>query len=543
MTSWTFSTAFESIARAWPDATALVHGERELTWSQLDGRAARFGATLLDAGLESGDVVAQYMPNCPEYIESFVGATKARLAPMNTNYRYVDDEIVEVWRDADVRAVVFDAAFADRIERVRDRMPGVRAWFEVGGADTDRRAGVLAYESALDASEPLAAGSADDDSLVLIYTGGTTGRPKGVMWRQADLLSLLNSIAARPFPDRAAVGEMDAVAGARRPGVRALLAAPLMHGFGLFYAMSELLSGDTLVTLPSISYNPELLLDTADRLGVKGVALVGDAFSRPLLDKLDEFPGRWDLSSVRVVMSSGVMWSAPIKDALLRHMPKARLLDGLGSSEATAIASTSSTADDVAETATFMPSDRAAVLHDDGTLATPGDGRAGRLAVTGWLPVGYLNDPEKTAAVFVQAAGRRWSMPGDMAMLQADGRIKLLGRGSSCINTGGEKVFPEEVEQVLKQHTGVFDVAVLGVPDERFGESIVALVEPAGTVVLAVEELERHTRGMLAGYKVPKLFSFVDSIDRLPNGKLDHRRLTEVARAAWSDRLVAPRAK
>jgi len=542
VTNWNFSTVFESIARAWPDATAMVHGDRELSWSELDGRAARLGAALRDAGLEPGDVVAQYMANCPEYIESFLAASKARLAPMNTNYRYVDDEIVEVWRDADVRAVVFDASFADRVDRVRDRMPDVRAWIEVGGA-AQPRAGIMAYEAALEGSEALAPGSGDGDSLVLIYTGGTTGRPKGVMWRQAELLSLLNSIAARPFPDCAPVGEMDTIAGARQPGVRALLAAPLMHGFGLFYAISELLSGDTLVTLPSISYDPELLLDTADRLGVKSLAIVGDAFSRPLLDKLDEFPDRWDLAHLRVVMSSGVMWSAPVKKALLRHMPKARMLDGLGSSEASAIASTSSTAGEVADTATFMPSDRAAVLHDDGTLATPGDGRAGRLAVTGWLPVGYLNDPEKTAAVFVEAAGRRWSTPGDMALLEADGRIRLLGRGSSCINTGGEKVFPEEVEQALKQHPGVVDVAVLGVPDERFGQSIVALVERGSAAAPTAEDLERHTRGFLAGYKVPKLFAFVSSMDRLPNGKLDHRRLSELARVAWTDRLVAPGAK
>ncbi|KAA9156768.1 AMP-binding protein [Amycolatopsis acidicola] len=521
--TWNFATVFEALARVRPGDTALMHGERTVSWGELDDRAARLASALRAAGLNDGDVVAQYLPNRPEYIESFVAAAKARLAPMNTNYRYVEDELLEVWQDANARAVIYDPSFADRVAAVRDRMPGVKAWIEAGSE----------YESLIAANEPIAVGSGDDDSLVLIYTGGTTGRPKGVMWRQADLLSLLNSIAARKLPDGAGPDELVSVIGERRDGVRALVACPLMHGFGLFYSLSELISGDTLITLPTVKYDPELLLDAVQTHKLKSIALVGDAFAKPLLDKLDNEPQRWDVSSIRVLMSSGVMWSAPVKEGLLRHMPKARMIDGLGSSEASSIASTASTAGQVADTASFEPSDRAGVLLDDGTLAQPGDGKVGKLAVTGWLPMGYLNDPKKTAEVFVEAAGRRWSMPGDMATIEANGRIKLLGRGSSCINTGGEKVFPEEVEQVLVKHPGVVDVAVVGVPDERFGQSIVALVEPRGEAP-SETELREHVRASLAGYKVPRLFHAVESVDRLPNGKLDHRKLADVARAAWA---------
>jgi fatty-acyl-CoA synthase len=231
------------------------------------------------------------------------------------------------------------------------------------------------------------------------------------------------------------------------------------------------------------------------------------------------------------------MWSSPVKQRLLAHVPKARLIDGLGSSEASGIGSAESSAGEVGTAATFAPTDRAAVLHDDGSLATPGDGRVGRLAVTGWLPIGYRNDPVKTAEVFIEVAGRRWSMPGDLATLEADGSIRLLGRGSSCINTGGEKVFPEEVEQVLRQHPAVRDVAVVGVPDERYGQSIVALVESADG--LDPGELDGHVRGHLAGYKVPRLFAVVESVERLPNGKADHRLLAEVARRRWAESAVA----
>lgn len=545
MTSWGFASAFEAVARVHPQRLAVVHGETRRTWRDLDRRAGALAAALGAAGLGRGDVVAQYLRNGPAYVESFLAAAKAALVPMNTNFRYVDDELVQIWTDADVRAVVYGAEFRDSVDRVRDRVPGVLAWVEVAAEDPvdaetalgDPPAWVTSYDAAL-ASPPVPHGGGDEDSLILLYTGGTTGRPKGVMWRQGDLLSLLNSQHRRPIPDRAPPDVVDAhLREHSTREVRFLTASPLMHGAGLFYAVSALAGGGTVVTVPGRSFSAEALLDAAARERVQSLAIVGDAFARPLLAALDAEPVRWDLASLRVVFSSGVMWSAEVKTRLLAHLPQARLLDGLGSSEASAVASTVSTAGDVGDTASFRPSERAAILLDDGTLARPGDGQVGRLAVTGWIPVGYLNDPEKSAATFVEAAGRRWSVPGDLARLDADGRVRLLGRGSGVINTGGEKVFAEEVEEVLKRHPAVADAAVLGIPDERFGRRVVALVELSPGVHEAPREadLVTHARGRLAGYKVPRHVAVVPSVGRGANGKLDHRRLTELAEKKWSN--------
>ncbi len=525
MAGWNFADVFEAVARTHPGRTALIHGGRRLTWADLDERAARLAAALEAAGLRPGDVVAEYLRNGTAYLEAFFAASKAALAPMNTNYRYVADELEQIWSDADVKAVVYDAEFAGTVAAVRDRLPGVRAWLEVGGPESS-------YERAIAAHPPRPHGGGSPASLILIYTGGTTGRPKGVMWRQDDLLSLLNSQNARPLPDHGGTEAVRTHLAAQEREVRSLVASPLMHGAGLFYAISSLASAGTVVTVPGASFSPEALLDTLEAERVQGLAIIGDAFARPLLAALDAEPGRWDLGRLRVVFSSGVIWSGPVKEGLLKHLPKARLLDGLGSSEASSIASTVSTPGNVADTASFLPSDRAAVLHDDGTLAVPGDGRVGRLAVTGWIPVGYLGDPGKSAEVFIEAAGRRWSVPGDLAVLEADGRIRLLGRGSSCINTGGEKVFAEEVEEALKTHPGIIDAAVVGVPDERFGAKVVALLVAAdGEPDPAA--LQAHVRERLAGYKVPRHLGFVTSLERGANGKLDHRRLTALAEQRW----------
>lgn len=531
MSAWNFASVFASIARIWPRELALVHGNRHVTWEEFDARAGRLVRALRAAGLARGGVVAEYMPNRPEYLETFLGAVKGGFVPMNTNYRYVDDELLQVWRDADVDAVVFDAAFADRIERVRPQMPSVKAWIQVD-ASVGVGDEVMSYESLM-ADQSQVGDEAADDSLVLIFTGGTTGLPKGVMWRQDDLLSMLNSLNRKPLPDRSDPESIDATISGRKPGMRTLVSSPLMHGAGLFYALSALVAGGTLVTLPGTKFDPERLLDTIVSERVRLLSIVGDAFARPLLNCLDEDPSRWDLSGLRAISSSGVMWSDSVKTGLLRHAPHLTLIDGLGSSEASAVGWSQSKDGDVSGTGYFAPSDRAAVLHDDGTFASPGDGRIGKLAVTGWLPLGYLNDPEKTAEVFVEAGGRRWSLPGDFAELVEDGHIRLWGRGSSCINTGGEKVFPEEVEEVLKQHPAIADAAVVGVADVRFGQSVVALVEPAGAT-LPTEVIHAHARERLAGYKVPKLISAVDSVNRAANGKLDHKQLAEVAARVWS---------
>lgn len=543
MPSWDFASVYEAISRVFPDRPALVHGDGRRTWAELDANASSLAAGLEAAGLRPGDVVAEYMRNGPEYIETFYAASKSALAPMNTNFRYVDEELVQIWTDAAVKAVVFGTEFRDRVDRVRQLVPSVLAWIEVGPTEDtpaedapaeDAPDWVVPYADLL-ARPPRPHGGGSEDSLILIYTGGTTGHPKGVMWRQGDLLSLLNSQAARSVPDHAAPAVIEGHLREHSRVIRSLTASPLMHGAGLFYAIAALGAGGTVVTVPGKSFSAELLLDTIQRERVHSLAIVGDAFARPLLTALRAEPARWDLSSLRLVFSSGVMWSSEVKQGLLAFLPRVRLLDGLGSSEASAVASTVSTAGEIADTASFKPSDRAAILLDDGTLAQPGDGKTGRLAVTGWIPVGYLNDPVKSAQTFVEAAGRRWSVPGDLAQLGADGRIRLLGRGSSVINTGGEKVFAEEVEEVLKKHPAVVDAAILGVPDDRLGKKVVALLEVSGERP-SVEDLVSHARRHLAGYKVPRDVAFVDSVQRGANGKLDHRQLAIIAEKKWGEK-------
>ena len=533
MSDWNFPGVWEQAAAAFPDACATVHGDRRLSWADFDRRAAALAAALVERGLRPGAKVAQYLPNTPEYMESFYAAVKVGLVPVNTNYRYLDDELVYLWDNADVEAVVFDGEYAEVAERVRPRVPRVRAWFHVGPAG-QRPNWAVGYEDAADRhGVPLPSVVRSEDDLVLLYTGGTTGQPKGVMWRQADLLSMVNSMDTRGLPDRATSDEIAARFASGGPGRRMVVACPLMHGTGLFFALSTLSTGGCVITVPWARFDAEVLLDALEAEQAQGVVIVGDAFARPMLDALDREPSRWPLVKLRVMCSSGAIWSEPVKRRLVERFPKMYLMDGLGSSEAGRIASSVTTAGEVAETAAFRALDSAAVILDDGSFAEPGSGQIGHVAISGWVPIGYYKDEAKSAQVFREVAGRHWSIPGDLATVDADGTIRLLGRGSTCINTAGEKVFPEEVEEVLKSHPTVADAAVVGVPHERFGQAIVALVEPAAGSRPDADELTTHVKARLAGYKAPKLISIVDSVGRGPNGKLNYPHLQAVAVAAW----------
>jgi fatty-acyl-CoA synthase len=534
MSAWTFAGVWERAAAAFPEAPAAVHGDRSVSWADFDRRAAALAAALVDHGLRPGAKVAQYLPNRSEYLESFYAASKVSMVPVNTNFRYLDDELVYLWDNADVEAIVFDGQYTELADRVRARVPKVRVWFHVGRPG-ERPDWAVGYEDAADRHGVVAPpGARGDDDLMFLYTGGTTGQPKGVMWRQRDLLSLLNSMEPNGLPDRATAELADAhFAGRGRPGRRSLIACPLMHGTGLFFALSTLTTAGCVITVPSPRFDAEALLDVLEGERVHAVVIVGDAFARPMLDAVDRDPDRWPLSHLRVVSSSGAIWSEAVKRRLVDRFPQVQLIDGLGSSEAGRIATSVTTADKVAETATFQASADAAVILDDGTFARPGSGDIGHVAVSGWVPLGYYKDEAKSAQVFREVGGRRWSIPGDLATVDADGTIRLLGRGSNCINTAGEKVFPEEVEEALKSHPTVADAAVVGVPHERFGQAIVALVEPVAGAEPDPDELTVHVKGRLAGYKAPKLVSVMESVGRGPNGKLDYRHLREVAVAAW----------
>ena len=499
---WNFADVWDAVAMRLPDAPALVHGDDVVSWGAFERRASGVAAELLDAGLARQDKVAQYLHNSPSYLESVYACFKAALVPVNTNYRYGADEIAWLWKNADVVAVVFHSTFADVVARVRAEVPEVRLWLCVG---EDCPPWAAPYEAAA-ASSGRASPSWDrsGDDLWLVYTGGTTGAPKGVMWRQDDLVRVLNGRAAVPLP---LDGGLEDVASLLvRPGPVALIASPLMHAAAAVRAFPVLSSGGSVVTLTSPRLDVEELLDTIDRRRVELLALVGDAFAAPMVDALDAANGRWDISSLRTITSSGALFSETVIRGLLRHNPSMAVIDVVGASEAMGVAFATWTADGMPSPGRFVPSPDTRVLED------------GRLARRGNIPLGYYKDPERSSQTFPVIAGERWSVPGDYASVEPDGTIRLLGRGTTSINTAGEKVWPEEVEAVIKSCPGVRDVAVVGVPDERFGERVVAVV--VGDVDEAA--VIAHVKQRLAGYKAPRRVLFVGSLERRENGKLDH---------------------
>jgi acyl-CoA synthetase (AMP-forming)/AMP-acid ligase II len=530
MAGWNFADAWQTVAEVLPGEPALLHGDRVVSWADFDARADGIAAALLDAGLGEGATVAQYLGNRPEYLESVFAAFKLGLPPVNTNYRYVEDELVYLWDNADAGAVVFEGRYGETIEGIRARVPGVRLWLWVDDGSGPCPGWAVAYEEAATSGAPRTASSwgRSGDSLYLLYTGGTTGMPKGVMWRNDDLLLVLNDGAPRKrkLPEEVDLDHVRSVAST--PGIRTLPACPLMHGTGAFNAFTALTVGGSVVTLTGRSFDPVELLDAVEQKRVNSTAIVGDAFARPLLDALDAEPERWDISSLKVVVSSGVMWSQATKDGLLRHNPRMLLVDTLGSSEAIGMASSVSTGTGggSAATATFTLGPSTRVIADDGAEVQPGEDRIGRLALKGRTPIGYFKDPVKSAETFVRIGDATYSMPGDYARVEADGSLVLLGRGSVCINTGGEKVFPEEVEEALKEHPAVRDAVVVGLPDERFGQAITAVVEPVPGVQPSADELIATVKAHHAHYKAPKRVVFVDSLSRAANGKVDYTRWT-----------------
>ena len=537
---WNYAELWEAVADRLPDAPAQVCADRRYTWAQFDRRADGLAATLLSAGLGHQDKVAQYLYNGPEYIESMFGAFKAGLVPVNTNYRYTDDELVYLWDNADAAAVIVHGDLGDRAVRVRDRLPGVRVWLWVdapGGMTCPPWAVPYEQAAASASSRVLPAWGRSGDDLLLLYTGGTTGLPKGVMWPQQELLQMLERTNSRPMPD-----PPDAVALAStlvRPGPTFLPAPPLMHGSAQWFAFPVLDRGGCIVTVPDRRFDAGSLLDAVARHRVTGFGIVGDAFARPLVDLLDGSPGRWDLTAVRVVLTSGAMMSADVKRRLLAHLPHATVVDGLGTSESGSLGQSAvdnrGAGDGASLTAQFKVNERTRVVDDAGRDVVAGSGERGRIAVAGHLPLGYYKDPEKTAATFLELDGRRHVVAGDWAQVEADGTITLLGRGSNCINTGGEKVYPEEVEEALKTHPTVADAGVIGRPDERFGQTIAAVVELVPGAGLDDDALREHVRSRLAGYKVPRAVLAIDDLGRLPNGKMDYPRLE-----AEADRQLGP---
>jgi 3-oxocholest-4-en-26-oate---CoA ligase len=536
--NWNFGTVFESVADAIPDHIALVQGKRRWTWRELDERAARLAAALRELGLGPGSKVAFYLYNSNEYVEALLACFKLRTVPANVNYRYTADELAYLLENSDAEAVLFHGELAERVGAVRDDAPKLRAAVQVddGSPPLD---GALRYEDLMESQAPMERVELSGDDLLFLYTGGTTGMPKAVIWRHEDLFGALAPAAYSFFglelPDDAAdAGALVHTVHASGMVPVHLPASPLMHGTGQFSTLQVLTLGGTIVTLEGRHFDPHELWQTVQRERVTQVAIVGDAFAKPMLRALDEADARgepYDLSSLLLVISSGVIWSAPVKQALTQRHPVIAY-DSLGSSEGVGFATSMTTAGSENETGRFSVGPDTKVFTDDGREVKPGSGEEGILAVGGHLPVGYYKDPEKTAATFREIDGRRYSIPGDYATVEADGTITLLGRGSVSINSGGEKVFPEEVEEAVKAHPGVADAVVVGVPDERFGEAVAAVVALVPGHTAGEDEIaEAVERSGLARFKRPRHVVVVDAVPRGPNGKADYGWARDTARA------------
>jgi fatty-acyl-CoA synthase len=532
---WNLADAFESVADALPDRTVLIQGARRISWRVFDERAARLAAAFTAAGLEPGAKVASYLYNCNEYTEGVYATFKMRGVPVNVNYRYLEDELVYLLDNSDAEALLFHGSLGDHVAKVRDRAPNVKLWIQVDDG-SPRQEFAVEYEELLARHEPMDRITRSGDDLYFLYTGGTTGMPKGVMWRAEDLWGVLGDgayplIGAAKPQDVKEIGPLAKSivdAGANRMH---LPASPLMHGTGAFTTFQALFLGAGVCTLTGRHFDPHELWQTVQRERVTQMAIVGDAFAKPMLRALEEGEAKdapYDVSSVELIISSGVMWSAEVKQGLMKR-GSFICFDSLGSSEGVGFAGSISAPGAEQKTAKFTIGPSTKVFKDDDTEVVPGSGEVGRLAVGGNIPLGYYKDEKKSDATFLVIAGKRWSVPGDFASVETDGTITLLGRGSVVINSGGEKIFPEEVEEAVKQHPAVLDALVVGVPDERFGEAVTAVVSLRPGSDASPEELGAALEG-LARYKHPRRFVIVPEVVRGPNGKADYKWAKQVAK-------------
>lgn len=535
---WHLADIFESVAASLPDAPAISYRGQTWSWRDYEARASRCATVFRDAGLDIGDKLAIYSYNHPAWLEAQLGAFKARLTPVNVNYRYLEDELVHVITNSDSRALVFQAQFAPRIAAIRDRLPEVKLFLEVDDGSGEHLDGAIAYEGALAAAAPMPRIERSGDDVYMLYTGGTTGMPKGVMYRHEDfsrgLLSIGFAMRGMTPPEDAS----DFGPGAKQVfeaggSPRSIPACPLMHGTGMWIgAMVPHGLGGSVVLFDNSHFDADAMWQLAADEAVTDVTIVGDVFARPLLAALDRARDAgtpYRLDAMRMMGSSGVMWSKEVKAALLDHLDII-IVDAMGSTEGSMGSSSVSRATlDQDATAKFQMNPTTKVFDDDDKEVVPGSGQIGRIANGGMVPIGYYKDPEKSAATFRDVGGQRFSFPGDFATVEADGTITLLGRGSVCINSGGEKIFPEEVEEIIKTHPAVYDCLVVGVPDERFGERVTAVLSLRGAAGVDADALAEHVKAKLAGYKVPRTVLTVDAVPRADNGKPNYKAAKAMA--------------
>jgi 3-oxocholest-4-en-26-oate---CoA ligase len=519
---------FEAVADKVPEREALVCGDDRATFSELEQGANQMAHYLKSAGVQAGDHVGLYMYNCSEYLEAMLACFKIRAVPINVNYRYVKDELLYIFENADMVACIHHREFAPHIAEVRASAEKLKVFVSVedgSGAD-------IGAISSVDYAEAKAANSVGRDfaersenDYFVLYTGGTTGMPKGVMWPHKAVFFAAMGGGGHYSPNGPCEKPEDITDRISEHAISGIALAPLMHGASWWFACIQLLAGHKLVLNHNHSLDGDQVWDIVAREKLNQVQIVGDAMAIPLLDSLDANPGRWDLSSVFNIGSGGAIFSDAKQEAFKKHFPNAFVLNSFGSSEGGQMGMDNGSKKSASGLGNVTKTEYMDVIIDepDQPRRHAKRGETGIFARAGHIPMGYYNDPEKTAKTFVDVEGKTWLLTGDSAKLEDDDSITVFGRGSNCINSGGEKIFPEEVEDALKAHAGIFDALVVGVPDERWGSRVCAIIQPRDGVELDLENIQTHCRQHIAGYKLPREIHLIDEVPRQPSGKPDYK--------------------
>ncbi len=532
-----FATIWESIADSIGDSPAVTQGTVTRTWTEYEQRASRIASALVDAGLQPQSKVGLYLYNSNEYLEAQFATFKFRGVPVNVNYRYLDEELLYLLDNSDAEALFFHSSLGDRVARVVDRLPKLKLLIEVSDDGEHHVVSAVPYNTLVTDYDPMPRITRDEDDIYMLYTGGTTGMPKGVMYQMGSLaegfvnggLAFIGMTPPSEFSQLSTT-----VRDAHANGIRPITipGCPLMHGTGMWIgAMMPQSGGAHVVTLQKRSFDAHELFEVIQDKKATLAVVVGDSFVKPMIRALDEATAKgtaYDASSLKMIASSGVMWTSEVKEALLDRIEHVVLLDAMGSSEGS-MGTSISMKGLPPKTAKFAVAPTTKVFTEDDREVQPGSGEIGKVAAGGAVPIGYYKDPEKSSKTFRTINGVRYSFPGDMATVEADGSLTLLGRGSQVINSAGEKIFPEEVEEAVKRVDGVLDCLVVGVDDEKFGQAVTAVASLSPGAKVDEATIIANVKTQLAGYKAPKRVIFVTQIPRAPNGKADYKSARDMA--------------
>ena len=530
-----FASVWETISDIIPDNDALICGEEVVSWKEYDLRSSKIASALSEAGLSSNSKAGLYLNNSNEYLICQNAIFKVGGCPINVNYRYVEEELIYLLENSDSEAVFYHACYGERIKRISNSLPNIKAWIEISDGTKSQFNDCLHYENLIAEMNPMDRIYRDPETIYMLYTGGTTGMPKGVMYKQGEfLIYLFRTLKAMGYDvpeDLNNLTERIIEQDKENNFIKSLVGCPLMHGTGMWLgAFLPLNLGGTVITTPNLGFDANQLWSQVEDKSVTNIVIVGDAFAKPMLNALDiakKTGNPFNIESVRTIISSGVMWSEEVKNGLLEHHDM-QLMDTMGSTEG-GMGSSVSTRDNPPKTAKFSINPGVIILADDGETLEPGSDKVGLIGTSGLVPEGYYKDEKKSAQTFKEIDGVRYSFPGDYAKYEQDGTITLLGRGSNCINSAGEKIYPEEVEEAIKRNDEVFDCLVVGLPDEKFGQKVIAVVSLIKNADISETKLLEATREFIAGYKLPKGIIFKDEVQRAPNGKADYKWAKDIA--------------